>query len=209
MPITDTSFKLVSSIPSDSLYFLAPSRELFNAELAICQDLISDIEIHEVSGDLVEFGVYWDAWLNHLFELMKAAKLNRQIWGFDSFQGLSSPSQENDDPFWKQGMFAAGLEEVRRLTQADLRPELRLVPGFFENSLDTEEAQSLKDISFARIDCDIYQPTVECLRYLSRRLSHGSVLVFDDWSHRTDYGETRPRPFAWCKTRGPNALIRG
>jgi hypothetical protein len=27
--------------------------------------------------------------------------------------------------------------------------------------------------------------------------SHGAVAKF------------RPRPFAWCKTRGPNALIRG
>ena len=30
-----------------------------------------------------------------------------------------------------------------------------------------------------------------CLRYLAHRLSHGSVLVLDDWPHRIDIGEGR------------------
>lgn len=199
MPITDSGFKLASSLAHESPYFEGPGQALFAAELRITGDLLRDIQQHDVPGAIVEFGVFKGFWLNHLYDLMKAAQLNREIWGFDSFQGLSSPAAEFDDPFWKEGMFTAGLEEVMQQIQADQRPEFKLVPGFFADSLKGEQASTLGTVSLARIDCDIYQPTVECLEYLSHRLAHGSVLVFDDWSHRVDKGETRAF-FEWAPT---------
>jgi len=199
MPISDSSWKLVSSLKPDSPYFKAPGRALFEAELRITGDLLRDIGRHRVAGAIVEFGVFRGDWLDHLHSLMEEAGVQRQIWGFDSFQGLSAPSEECDDAYWKEGMFAAGLEEVRQRIRADERPAFRLIPGFFAESLVGEAAGELGPVCLARIDCDIYQPTRECLAYLSHRLSHGSVLVFDDWSHRLDKGETRAF-FEWAPT---------
>lgn len=191
MPISDSSYKLICSLNPDSPYFDAPGKALFEAELNITGDLLRDIAAHDVAGEIVEFGVFRGDWLNHLYALMQGAGLQRQIWGFDSFQGLSAPSAECDDPFWKEGMFAAGLEEVRQRIRAEERPAFRLIPGYFAESLVGEAAGRLGPVCLARIDCDIYQPTRECLEYLRHRLAHGSVLVFDDWSHRLDKGETR------------------
>ncbi len=36
------------------------------------------------------------------------------------------------------------------------------------------------------------------------RFMGGKLLGFGDYEQSME-----PRPFAWCKTRGPNALIRG
>ena len=198
-PITDTSIKAVSSFPIDSKYFQSCTPSLFGAEVTYAGDLLQDIRDHDVPGDVVEFGVFKGEWVNRLYDLMQAARLERRLWGFDSFQGLSKPSGEFDDPYWKEGMFNAGLEEVRRLVKADQRTSIKLVPGFFSESLKSQEAKDLRQVSFVRIDCDIYEPAVECLDFLGDRLSHGSILVFDDWSHNPHLGETKAF-FDWVKT---------
>jgi hypothetical protein len=42
-----------------------------------------------------------------------------------------------------------------------------------------------------RIDCDIYEPALQCLTYLGPRLSDGAILVFDDWPHQLGLGEQK------------------
>ena len=66
-----------------------------------------------------------------------------------------------------------------------------MIKGFFAQSLRDPEAQAVGHIAYARIDCDIYEPALDCLRYLAPRLADGAVLVFDDWPHRIDIGEGR------------------
>lgn len=191
MPVTDRSIKAIVSFDPESYYYKNFVRSLFAAELQLVRDLLFDIQDRSVPGEFAEFGIYRGDWVNRLYDESRSIGLEREIWGFDSFQGLSDPDPENDDPFWKAGMFSASVELVRSLVKADQRPDIKLVEGFFADSLSKKEAQSLGLISYARIDCDIYQPTVECLDYLTDRLSHGSVLVFDDWSFDTRLGETR------------------
>ena len=76
-------------------------------------------------------------------------------------------------------------------TQVDRRPRLKLVKGFFEKSLHSAEALVAEKFSYVRIDCDIYLPALDCLRYLGPRLADGAILVFDDWPHIRGYGEQR------------------
>jgi hypothetical protein len=191
IPICDMAIKAVASFPTDSPYFKPCEDALFQAEVTYASDLLVDIQKHDVPGQVVEFGIYKGAWINRLNDLMLQAGLKRELWGFDSFQGLSKPSESFDDPYWKEGMFSAGMEEVLHLVKADQRPYIKLIPGFFSSSLISEAAKTLKEVCYARIDCDIYEPCVECLHYLAPRLSHGAVLVFDDWSHNMNIGETR------------------
>jgi len=72
-----------------------------------------------------------------------------------------------------------------------LRPRLKLVKGFFEKSLRSADAQVAGKFCYVRIDCDIYQPALDCLHYLGPRLADGAILVFDDWPHVRGYGEQR------------------
>jgi hypothetical protein len=124
---------------------------------------------------------------------------DRPLIGFDSFRGLSAPHPDFDDAFWKEGMYAASRSEVEARLKVAERPRIILIEGYFADSLITEEAKKIGSIAYARIDCDIYEPALQCLRYLSDRLSHGSILVFDDWPHRASVGEGRAF-FEWTPT---------
>jgi len=161
--------------------------------------LLADCKGNNVPGIIAEFGVFKGTWINILNGMLDKLNWDRQLWGFDSFEGLSKPHSTYDSTFWQEGSFKASLEEVRANVLADDRPRIKLVKGFFSESLSGAEAQSVEAVAYARIDCDLYEPTVDCLNYLSTRLSHGSVLVFDDWTYFLGGGETKA--FAeWVET---------
>ena len=162
--------------------------EIFvNAE----QDFIEDLHRQNVEGSIVEFGVFEGYMLGKLLERAESIGGNRMFYGFDSFEGLSEPSKENDYDSWEKGQFAAGYDLVARNLKLSERPHLKLIKGWVEDSLKSPEAQSIKSIAYARIDVDIYDPTWECLEYISTRLANGAILAFDDWAYTSEKGESK------------------
>ncbi len=180
-----------ASFEGNSIWGQKTHEALIGIELQYVDHLLSELKRDEVPGALVEFGVFNGWWVNHLFEASERLDLLRPVIGYDSFQGLSPPHPEFDEEFWQEGQYAASLESVRQNVRADERPRIQLIKGFFADSLTGPEAAAVGDIAYARIDCDIYEPALDCLRYLAPRLTHGAVLVFDDWPHRLDVGEAR------------------
>ena len=184
--------KLHSIYRPQSKYFQRCFEALLEVEDQFIQDLIFNIKEQRVEGAFAEFGIFQGAWIERFYQITERIGLSdRDIYGFDSFQGLSAPHSEYDGPFWKEGMYAASREEVEERLDILKRPRIKLIEGFFEQSLKTAEAQKVKSIAFSRIDCDIYEPAKECLEFLSNRLAHNSVLVFDDWPHSFEIGEGR------------------
>jgi hypothetical protein len=61
--------------------------------------------------------------------------------------------------------------------------------------------EDIKQVAYARIDCDLYQPTVECLDFLRDRFVDRAILVFDDWTQNLNFGETRAF-FEWFPKSG-------
>jgi hypothetical protein len=163
--------------------------------------LLKEIEAQAVPGAIVEFGVFRGDWLLRLIEACERNGIRRQVFGFDSFEGLPAPSMEHDLDCWAEGDYAAGLEEVGQRLGVVQRPNVSLVKGWFNDTLPAEAAQAISAIAFARIDCDLYEPAVACLEYLTGRLSPGAILVFDDWKFNLAKGETRA--FAEWVRRAP------
>jgi hypothetical protein len=173
---------------------------MINVELEWVKDLFRSVRDDKVEGAVVEFGVFEGNWMNALFDVTEACGMtDRPLIGFDSFRGLSTPHPELDDPFWKEGMYAISRSDAEERLQVAKRPRIKLIEGYFADSLVADEAAEILAIAYARIDCDIYEPALQCLRYLSNRLSHGSILVFDDWPHRATIGEGRAF-FEWVPT---------
>jgi hypothetical protein len=173
-----------------------PTGELHNQNLAEVfvafeLGLIKQIGDSNVEGDIVEFGIYQGSMLGKLLNHAEAIGLQRQFYGFDSFEGLSEPSPENDYDSWKKGQYAAGYDLVARNLRLSERPHLKLIPGWVEESLKSPDAQAIASVAYARIDVDIYDPTVDCLNFLTGRLADRSVLVFDDWAYTAEKGESR------------------
>lgn len=184
--------KLCSVYSKQSVYFDRCFESLLNVEYEYLHDLMQEIVKNKVAGAFVEFGIFQGAWINRLYQMTEQVGLqDREIYGFDSFKGLSKPHLEYDTTFWKEGMYAASKEEVEKNTRSSERKRIKFIEGFFSESLKTVQANQLQQVAFARIDCDIYEPAKQCLEYLSDRLSHGAILVFDDWAHDFEKGESK------------------
>jgi tetratricopeptide (TPR) repeat protein len=183
--------RIAASWAEDSEWGLRAYNALALLECEYAAKLLAEIHDKSVQGDILEFGIYQGWWINFLYKTTEDLGLNRRVYGFDSFEGLSDPHPEHDQAFWKKGQYACSLEQVSANVQAASRPRLKLVKGFFEKSLRSAEAQVAERFSYVRIDCDIYLPALDCLNYLAPRLADGAILVFDDWPHLRGYGEQR------------------
>lgn len=183
--------RIATSWPEESEWGLRAYTALAQVECAYVTKLLEEIRDRRIEGDVAEFGIFQGGWINFLYDVTQRLGLDRRIYGFDSFEGLSDPHPEHDHAFWQKGQYACSLEQVSQNVQAAARPRIKLVKGFFEKSLRSPEALVAEKFAFVRIDCDIYQPALDCLRYLGPRLTDGATLVFDDWPHLRGYGEQR------------------
>ncbi len=189
--ISEPGVQLATSFPGVSEWGDKFFRAMLGVELDYVDQLLIGLRDAGVEGELAEFGIFEGWWVNYLYERSEALGLaDRKVIGFDSFQGLSEPHPVLDDAFWKKGQYAAGRSLVEERVQAKTRPRIQLVEGFFAESLTRDDAKQIGRIAYARIDCDIYEPALQCLQYLSHRLADGAILVFDDWPHQMGVGET-------------------
>ena len=181
---------VATSFPPNTEWGQKSHEALLGVEVAYVDHLLAGLCRDDVPGVIAEFGIFEGWWINHLYEASERIGLLRPVVGYDSFRGLSAPHPTFDLPA-KEGQFSAPIETVRQNVRAAERPRIRLIEGYFADSLERAEAQSIDRVAYARIDCDLYEPAGQCLRYLASRLSHGAVLIFDEWEHRTDFGECR------------------
>jgi hypothetical protein len=159
---------------------------LFGRWLQILRD-------ERIPGAIAEFGVWQGNGLEQIIIRCEALDLLRPVFGFDSFEGLPEPSSDDLECF-KAGEFLGSIDDVSARLKVPQRPHVRLVKGWFCDSLRSPEVANepgLAQVAFARIDGDLYESTVDCLNFLEGRLAHGCFLVFDDWAHKQDLGETK------------------
>jgi tetratricopeptide (TPR) repeat protein len=183
--------RIATSWPEDSPWGRRAFLALVQLECDYVTELLTELRDKNVEGDIAEFGIFEGWWVGLLWEKTEQLGMPRRVYGFDSFAGLSEPHPEHDQAFWKKGQYACSYEQVAKNVQLAARPRIRLVKGYFEQSLHGAAAQVAGKIAYARIDCDIYEPALDCLRYLAPRLADGAILVFDDWPHVRGYGEQR------------------
>jgi predicted O-methyltransferase YrrM len=126
-----------------------------------------------VSGNIIEFGTWKghstrtirdELWMSQIWDRGQRGK---RIFACDSFEGL--PEAYEGLP---AGNFAT---PVPRLTG------VRVVKGFFEDSLTPELAKEVGQVSLAHLDADLESATTTALDWLTPLLHAGSVLVFDEF----------------------------
>ncbi len=72
---------------------------------------------------------------------------------------------------------------LTQLGDTDGRRRVRLVPGFYNESLTRGLARKLRAAAYVDINCDLYASTRDALRWLLAHglLRAGSLLGYDDW----------------------------
>lgn len=170
-------------------------------------------------GNYYEFGVYTGTTMLTLHRALRAVSRTTRLvrpvklYAFDSFKGLPrARSLYDQTPFWKEGQYACSEQEFLRIVRShgvDL-DDVVCVPGYFEDSLTPQLAESLvrEKPSLITIDCDLYSSTVTVLEWLRPLLRHGTLLYFDDiWSFcgHPEFGELRA--IMEFNTRGEGLLV--
>lgn len=183
--------QIATRVRERKLTYLGENR-LFSIESAIAA-----IKYCRVAGNFVEFGIASGGSGICIASMLGGG---RRYIGFDVF-GMIPPPGEKDD--------AASMERFRIIKEGrssgvggekyygyidnlhDLvvknfsdfglvvdGDRIVLVPGLFEDTLPRQPEQV---IAFAHIDCDWYDPVMQCLEYVVPRLSVGGIIILDDY----------------------------
>ena len=115
----------------------------------------------------------------------------RNIYGFDSFAGFPQSKEVDrkaDGSFQtERGDYASPPElvlkvlEEGRVSSAFVAEHVRLVRGFFENTLPSYTGS----IALLHLDCDLYESYRTCLNLLYDRVSPGGLIMFDEYEDET------------------------
>ena len=137
-----------------------------------------NINLDSVQGDYIEFGIFKGKSLYHSVKVAQKLKLYNDItfWGLDSFQGF--PVENHD--FYISENFKTSKKTVENFFLK--YKNIKIIEGFFNKSLSTEQLQNIQNISFAFVDCDIYESSEEVFQYLNKRISKGGFIMIDDFT---------------------------
>ena len=122
------------------------------------------LELAPKDGLLMEFGVWKGMWINHI-----ASWTDRQVYGFDSFEGLPEPWS-----FRGKGFFAVNSLPA-------VKDNVTLVGGKFDESLPVFLREHREHVAFIHMDCDLYSSTTTVLELIKDRLVVGTTIVLDDF----------------------------
>jgi hypothetical protein len=153
---------------------------------------------HKIAGDFVECGVWkGGSMVATANTLIAADDVNRKLWLYDTFEGMSEPTG-NDVDFMGQPADRLLAEQDRE--QADsiwcFSPEQQvreamLSTGYPEEKLefvagkveDTLPKTKPDKIALLRLDTDWYESTKCELEQLFPRMVDGGILIIDDYGH--------------------------
>ena len=151
----------------------------------------------KLAGDFVECGVWrGGSCMMIAHTLLKMGATDRQIRLFDTFEGMSKPTDHDRnvngvvaEEKWQvtdagREWCAASLEDVRHNMEGTGYPmaNVSFVQGKVE---DTLPASAPAAIALLRLDTDWYESTRQELDSLYPRLCPNGVLILDDYGHWT------------------------
>lgn len=116
-----------------------------------------------VSGLIMELGVFQ----GHTINIIADTFPEETVYGFDSFEGL--PEDWFD---LKKGHFKCDIPTVK--------DNVKLVHGYFQDSIPKFLEVNSELISIVHIDCDLYSSTKCIFDLFCYRFQVGSIIIFDE-----------------------------
>jgi O-methyltransferase len=150
---------------------------------------LESIRALNIEGDLVECGVYMGGNILGMMEYCHAFKMNKKIWLYDTFNGMTEPKDIDKDlnnisakdQFNKIKCYA-GLEQVKMNLSISNFTNIKYVIGDVCETL--KHINNIPEkISLLRLDTDWYDSTKCELEILFPRLENNGSLIIDDYGH--------------------------
>jgi hypothetical protein len=105
-------------------------------------------------------------------------KGDKRMYLFDTFEGIPKGQQEYGE-YFKEKMYACSLEVVRQ--NLSEFTNLRFQKGLFPESVKGAPELENATFAFVNIDVDLYEGTLECLKYFYPRMTPGGILISHDY----------------------------
>lgn len=143
--------------------------------------IIEQIKENKVIGDLAELGVFRGEFSKHL----NSEFPDRKLYLFDTFEGFAKEDVDIDiaKGYSEKQLFG----EVNNFedTSVDLvlgkmryRDSVHIRKGYFPDTIPQEEIT----YALVSIDCDLYVPILEGLRYFYPRVNSGGYIMIHDYN---------------------------
>jgi hypothetical protein len=146
--------------------------------------------------------------------LNREMPIERHIWGFDSFQGLPAPGEEDlSEPgaIARRGMFRQAYEErvLSNLRDAGfdeqaIRSQVTLVRGWFSDTLPAYDGT----IALLHLDADLYDSTKCALENLWPKVAIGGIAAFDEYHQSNEWSGERKAVDEYFKRHMENNSVK-
>jgi hypothetical protein len=141
-------------------------------------ELAEKVEANGIPGAIVDTGV----WNGGSTMLMSMAAPSRQVWAFDSFEGLPEPVEADGarsklhvgDCLGSEDMLRNGFEDLGHVDR------LHVVKGWFEDTFPTV-AEEIGPVALLHVDSDWYEPVKLTLETFYPQISDGGFVAVDDY----------------------------
>ena len=139
---------------------------------------IERLKKDHVEGAFAELGVYRGETARMIHEMDPL----RRLFLFDTFEGFSERDlqcENRADEKWNSIDFSdTSVDVVRQFIRGN--GNIEYFPGHFPETANTLPQEKY---ALVHLDADLYQPTLEGLRYFYPKLSPGGMIMVHDYSH--------------------------
>lgn len=147
---------------------------------------VEDVLERGIPGDFIEAGAWRGGATIFMRSILKAHGVtDRKVWVADSFEGLPPPDPENypADEGWDLSeieILAVDVDTVKtNFGRYDLLDDqVVFLKGWFKDTLPEAPIESL---AVLRVDADLYESTMDALKYLYDKVSDGGYIIIDDY----------------------------
>lgn len=130
--------------------------------------------LNRLPGDFAEVGCFQGG----SAAMICKGKGDKRMHVFDTFAGIPKGRKEFGEEF-KENLYACSEQKVREnLSQFS---NLQFHKGLFPNSIRGNQEIDGTKFAFINIDVDLYDGTLECLRFFYPRMTPGGILVSHDY----------------------------
>jgi len=154
--------------------------------LASAYDILFEAgRYNKIEGSIVECGCWNGGYAALMNAVSEQCGEKRNVWLFDSFEGLPKPGEQDVTVRGKKGQLGAAKADVRLVKKVFSEVEkdrLHIVEGWFQETFPKVTPQ-MGCIAYLHLDCDFYESTKYCLEQLFPMLSRGAVVLIDDYSY--------------------------
>ena len=136
---------------------------------------------NNMQGAIAELGVYQGDFASKISEFFP----KNRFYLFDTFEGFNS----QDKKIEKENNYSEIDEDYSDTTEEIVLSKINnpdrcvIKKGYFPDTLNNDSLLDTEQFIFVSIDADLYQPTIEGLKYFYPRLKTGGYIFVHDFNH--------------------------